>query len=193
MRPLGKIAASLGIVTSIIMVSAPAQARSVVAGHGAARRGPTYPTQHVNEIYVGISKTKLIKNVSDASDIATHHHILVVYLSIQNKNDVIINFDPGWFSVADALQQPVSLIDECNNESSIDAENTRLVQAFYPRLCRQDFAANSGNNINPGASAGGTISFAVPDGQHHVVLTWAPQGAMTGNINWPKKPWTLNY
>ncbi len=193
MRPLGKVVASLGIVAGIIMASSPVQARGIVAGHGAARRGPTYPTQHVNEIYVGISKTKLIKTWSDAENIATHHHALVVYLTIQNKNDVIINFDPSWFSVADAFQQPVNLIDECNTESSIDAENARLVQEFYPRLCRQDFAANDGNNINPGASAGGTISFEVPDGQHHVVLTWAPQGAMTGNINWPKVHWTLNY
>jgi len=37
MRPLGKIAASLGIVVGIIMVSAPTQARGIVAAHGATR------------------------------------------------------------------------------------------------------------------------------------------------------------
>ncbi len=37
MRPLGKIVASIGIVAGIIMVSAPTQARGIVAAHGATR------------------------------------------------------------------------------------------------------------------------------------------------------------
>ncbi len=193
MRPLGNIVASLGIVAGIIMASSPAQARDIVAGHGEARRGPTYPTQHVNEIYVSVTKTRLIKNASDARDIATRHYTLVVFLSVRNANDVIVHLDPSWFTATDSLDQPLTLDDECSTLSGIDSENTRIVQAFYPRLCTQDFIQNYNGNINPRMSVGGSISFDVPDGQHSVHLIWTPQGAMAGNITWPIKTWTFRY
>jgi len=195
MRPLGKIVASLGIVAGIIMASAPVQARGVVAGHGAARRGPTYQTQHVNEIYVSITGVKRLGQPSYSSYNVAGDRYITVGLTISNHNDVVVLVSLDAFVMTDALSQASMGVDECGNDFSdtTNAESTRFVRAFQPRLCKTPMVVNNGNKLNPNQSVTGTLTWQLPSNQHQATLTWSPQGAMDNSINWPSKAWTIHY
>lgn len=151
-----------------------------------------FATYHVNEVYVTITKKLVVNNASDSGDINNHHRVMLLFLSVQNRNDVIVGFDPSTFSVTDALDQPVQLADLCANQSNIDSENTRLLKAYYPRLCSQPFLQNN-NHLAPNQSVSGSIGFDLPDGQNHFTIKWSPTGATDGGITWPTPSWTIYY
>ncbi len=183
----------VGAVLSLFALSS-----SVAVGHVDAAKSKPKPrapfaTYHVNEVYVTITKKIVINNNSDSSDISNHHHVMLLFLSVQNRNDVIVVFDPATLSLTDALDQPVQLADLCATpQSYIDSENTRLLKAYYPRLCSQSFVQN-GNHLAPNQTVRGSIGFDLPDGQKTITMKWSPSGAMDNNIAWPTPSWTIHY
>ncbi len=183
----------VGTVLSLFTLLLPSIGH-VDAAKSKPKPGPSssYATYHVNEVYVTITKKIVINNSSDSSDISNHHHLMLLFLSVQNRNDVIVVFDPSTFSVTDALDQSVGIGDLCANQSNIDSENTRLLKAYYPRLCSQPFLQNS-NHLTPNQSVSGSIGFDLPDGQNHFTIKWSPTGAMDGGIAWPTPSWTIYY
>lgn len=179
--------------TRLIAAAALAACLSLAAAHPADAKPkpkPPFPTYHINEMWVTITKVAVVRLPSDAND--TQHAYLVLWLAMQNHNDVIVRFDPQAFSLVDQLQQPTTAVDECDTEylSSAASEQTRLAAAFYPRLCSTPSAQNN-DLVNPSQRIAGSIAFTIPTGQHRADLTWAPSGSMDSSITFPTKTWTI--
>jgi len=188
MRPARSIAIALAFSFVALSVTHAQAAKSKPSASAAP-----FSTYHLNGMYVvTITKKAVVNPASDSSD-ASGHKYLTLFLSMRNRNDVIVKFDPSVFTLTDELDQPAQSVDECRSyPSSIASETTRLARQFQPRLCSNSYA-NSNYFVAPGKPVNGSIAFSVPTGQHRAKLTWAPTGAMDSSITWPPQTWTIFY